>query len=409
VVSAPGWGQSGALQITSLPDEAGDQLKALLQTASTGSPSTATIRTPDAREWLVAAHAVDADLGPHGKDNPLATVLVFYPRESIVAIRTSLQLRFAILLAATLFLVLIASLWLARHFSHPIGQLSRAARDVARGREPRPIGIRSDELGDLVSAFEQMQTDLRAHQDAALRNERLAAVGRFVAGIVHEVKNVLAGLGNYVSVLERRVDEDTIKRVIHPMRRALGQLDTLVMRMRELTLRPRFTETDLPSVLGHAVELCESQAMAANVTIHQDVSAGLQLPAADPSMLGQVFLNVLLNAIQATPAGGKVFINAYAEEEHVLVQIRDTGDGFPDDEIDSLVEPFYTTRPDGTGLGLYISKAIVVRHGGTLRLTNHSEGGAIVTVLLPIAIPESATRGGSGGKMGDDLPRNPSV
>ena len=384
VIAAPGWGKPGALRITSLPHGAGDSIQHLLDEAETGSPSTVTLETPDGQEWLVAAHPVEAELGKYGEGNPLATVLVFYPRESITAIRTDLQLRFVILLAATLLFVLFASLWLARHFSHPIGQLSRAARDIARGREARPIAIRSDELGDLASAFEQMQKDLRAHQEAAMHNERLAAVGRFVAGIVHEVKNVLAGLGNYVSVLERRVDEDTIQRVIHPMRRALGQLDTLALRMRELTLRPRFAQTDLPSVLGHAVELCENQAQTAHITIHQDLSSDLHLPAADASMLGQVFLNVLLNAIQATPAGGSISIDAHAQEDHVLVQFRDTGEGFPPDEIDSLVEPFYTTREDGTGLGLYISKAIVVRHGGTLQLSNHPDGGAIVRVLLPI-------------------------
>ena len=161
-------------------------------------------------------------------------------------------------------------------------------------------------MGELSRAFVQMQQDLAAHQEALLCSERLAAVGTFVAGIVHETKNVLAGLGNYLTFLERRFKDDPVRdQVIGPMRRALDQLDMLTVRMRELALTPRFSNMELTEVLRHALELVEHQAREEQIEIVCDFEGAIQLQKADGSLLGQVFLNLILNAVQASPKGAK--------------------------------------------------------------------------------------------------------
>ena len=382
-VAAGDWQGSGPLHLIDDDTSAGDAFRRILAEANQGNEGTVEVQTPDGKDWLVAYHPVRAPIGHYGASEPISTPLVFYPLEAVSAVEWELRKQYALILAITLLLVLLGSLWVARNLSQPIRQLAKAAKGVAKGEKPVIPEPRGDELGDLARAFGQMHEDLDHHREALLRSERLAAVGRFVAGIVHEVKNVLAGIGNYVSVLDRRSDEETREKILKPMRRALEQLDTLVLRMRELAMNPRFAQTDLADVLNHARELVEHQALAEGTSLDVNLESSIELGSADASMLGQVFLNILLNAIEATPRGGTVFLSVEKSNDMVIVTVRDTGDGFEDGTEKQLFEPFFTTKTGGTGLGLYISRSIVLRHHGTMRLYNHEEGGAVVEVSLP--------------------------
>ena len=228
-----------------------------------------------------------------------------------------------------------------------------------------------------------MQSDLQVHQEALMRSERLAAVGTFVAGIVHETKNVLAGIGNYLTLLDRRFKDDPVREeVIAPMRRALDQLDTLTLRMRELALTPRFTTTDLVEVLRHAIELVEHQGKEQGISFHCEFGSPVFLTKADGSLLGQVFLNLVLNAVQASPKDAEITISVNYDGSKALVSVRDQGSGFPEELLEEVFKPFVTTKAGGTGLGLYISRSIVQRHGGELTLRNHPDGGALAEVTL---------------------------
>ena len=336
---------------------------------------------------MVAVKPMQAEFGGYSEGVPFASVWVFYPRDAVIQEWLRLAIQYAILLAITAIVALIGSVLLARNLSQPIKRLSLAAGEIAQGQEPEiPAIDRGDEVGELARSFQRMQTDLQVHQEALMRSERLAAVGTFVAGIVHETKNVLAGIGNYLTLLDRRFKDDPIKvEVIEPMRRALDQLDTLTLRMRELALTPRFTTTDLVEVLRHALELVEHQGKEQEITFKCDFGSPVFLTKADGSLLGQVFLNLILNAIQASPRGAEITISVDYDGSKALISIRDQGAGFPDDLLEEVFKPFVTTKAGGTGLGLYISRSIVQRHGGELTLGNHTEGGALVEVTLSYA------------------------
>ena len=135
-------------------------------------------------------------------------------------------------------------------------------------------------------------------------------------------------------------------------------------------------------MLRHALELVEHQAREEQIEIVCDFEGAIQLQKADGSLLGQVFLNLILNAVQASPKGGKIALSASCSGNTAQVTVRDAGKGFDEDKIDEVFKPFMTTKAGGTGLGLYISRSIILRHGGDLRVANHPEGGALVTVEL---------------------------
>jgi signal transduction histidine kinase len=372
-----------SLRLPELEGEVGPGFAHLLDATNRGVSQNRVIQGLQESTWVAAAAPIAAEISQFGLDHPFGTVMVLYPRDKAMSVVSSLQGWLIILALITLVLVLVASVMLARNVTQPIRDLAVAVSAIARG-ETRPVpGHRGDEIGDLARAVNRMQLDLEVSRDAVLRAERLAAIGRFVSGIVHEVKNVLAGLGNYVTLLERRADEDIRNRILPPMRRALDQMDTLVVRLRELSLKPRFESTDMATVLKHAAELVENQALDRRIDLAIECPESLELPHADGSLLGQVFLNLLINAIEAADKDGRVLLRAVSLPHGIEVSIRDSGPGLPDVPIGELSQPFYTTKTGGTGLGLYICNNIVERHNGEFSLANHPDGGAVATVTLP--------------------------
>ncbi len=384
VVAGASWEAGRAVQVTSLTGQAGEGYRRILQATGTGQDATTVIAEPGREDWVAAAVPIEAEIGGFTAANPYGTVLVLYPRDKALSVVSGLQRGLLLLALATVLLVLMGSILLAGHITRPIQRLAGAAAAIARGESQPVPDHRGDEVGELARSFNRMQRDLEVSREAVLRAERLAAVGRFVSGIIHETKNILAGLGNYVTLLERRADDNIRERILPPMRRALEQMDTLVVRLRELSLKPRFEETNLAGVLAHAVELVENQARDRAIELVVDVPEHLDLPRADGSLLGQVFLNLLINAMEAVERDGKVTLTAGLGEGVLTVRVHDSGPGLPDAPNGELFEPFYTTKTGGTGLGLYISSSIVDRHGGTFALRNHPDGGAEAVVALPV-------------------------
>ncbi len=374
-----------SLQLTALAGAAGNSFAAITAQTNAGNSANTVVDDFLAGPWVAAASPVDGEVGSYGAANPFATVIVLYPRDKALAVVSRLQASLLILGGITLLLILLGSIFLAGNVTRPIRRLAAAAQAIAKGQR-RPVPAhRGDEIGDLARAFNHMQQDLEISREAVLRSERLAAIGRFVSGIVHETKNVLAGLGNYVTLLERRADDDIRQRILPPMRRALEQMDTLVVRLRELSLEPRFEETDMAAVIRHAVELVENQARDRNIDIQVDVPAVFELPRADGGLLGQVFLNLLINAVEAVEADGLVAVTATEQEGTLVVVVRDSGPGLPDVPTSELRQPFYTTKTGGTGLGLYISSSIIERHNGQFSIANVASGGAEAVVRLPLS------------------------
>jgi len=230
-----------------------------------------------------------------------------------------------------------------------------------------------------VTAVKQLQLQL-------LERERLAAIGELAAMVAHEVRNPLAGIrGGCEILLEGYPDGDTRHdigvEIIH-------QVDRLSRTVHDLLLfaRPKAMDlvpTDLHGIIERVLRVLGDDPETGDVEVIRDFGDGTPIIQADGRQMEQVFMNLVLNAIQVMNHKGKVTIATRTLSRQVVVTVSDTGPGIPPDKIAKIFEPFFTTRAQGTGLGLAIVKKIVEAHGGRIEASSAPGSGAKFTATLP--------------------------
>ena len=230
---------------------------------------------------------------------------------------------------------------------------------------------------------DRLQIDLR-------RSERLAALGKLLAGVAHEVRNPLAGIRSTAQLWQRgvvSVDEDSLGGLVHEVDR----LEEIVSRLLQFSRADAqdLIPGDLNSVLTEAARLASGPAETKSVRVELDLDPNLPPVAMAPPALLQVFRNLTANALQAMLTGGTLRLSSRLDPSHrtIHASVADTGPGLGPDALKHLFEPFYTTKPEGTGLGLAIAREIALAHRGELRAANRTEPpGAIFTLTLPAAL-----------------------
>ncbi|MFB3817970.1 MAG: PAS domain-containing sensor histidine kinase [Candidatus Methylomirabilales bacterium] len=235
----------------------------------------------------------------------------------------------------------------------------------------------------------------RALETAMVREQRLSAMGNLAAGAAHEIRNPL----NAISVGLQRLrlefapaaapDREEYARFTRLMQAEVARLDTIVDRFLALArpLRLSLTEESLAGLLQETLALLGSQAAAQGVEIRAALGGADVRVRMDRQQLTQAVMNVLLNALQAMPHGGRLEVRVAAAPETVEVGIADSGPGIPPAHADRIFEPYFTTKEGGTGLGLALSRKIVQEHGGDLRLAASPAGGAAFVIALPRLAP----------------------
>jgi signal transduction histidine kinase len=223
----------------------------------------------------------------------------------------------------------------------------------------------------------------RANESLA-RAERLKTLGEMAAGMAHEVKNPLAAIRSSAQILTERVSgkEGQFAQII------VSEVDRLNRVVNEFLeyARPAPLKREpvlLSGLLDSCLELLAPVIKEAGVTIKRAYPQGENKVDADPNQLRQVFLNLVLNAVQALSSGGEVTLEIRQEGGSTRVSVRDTGPGIPPDQLRQVCEPFYSTKPGGTGLGLPIAQRIVAEHGGRLEIDCPTGAGTTATVILP--------------------------
>ncbi|HNW91390.1 MAG TPA: ATP-binding protein [bacterium] len=228
-------------------------------------------------------------------------------------------------------------------------------------------------------------TRLRELQEEVERAERLAAVGQLAAGVAHEVRNPLSGISGFVELLQRKVtDNDAALRLTEKIQQEIRHLNGIVTDFLSFA-RPqplqRLTVAAGELVQG-AVALVEPHAAARGVLLAAPAGHEVRL-LADGEQVRQVLVNLLRNAVEASAAGQTVVATWAEEGMFIAFSVADTGRGMAMAERKTMFNPFFTTKDDGTGLGLTICHAIVERHGGHIRVESEPGRGTNVTVLLP--------------------------
>lgn len=234
-------------------------------------------------------------------------------------------------------------------------------------------------------------TELKQLQHRALVAEKLAAVGTLSAGLAHEVRNPLNGAKLQLHVLQRRLERDPTRgdyaeplRLVH---QEIDRLSGLVRDFLEFARPAKLTlcEIDLRTIAADALALAASEAEARGVGLEHRQPAECLAVHADGGKIHQVILNVVRNAIEASPAGGRVEVSVGVTAEGAQIVVRDHGPGIAPEHLSRIFEPFFTTKDGGTGLGMAISHSLIAQHGG--QITARTDGGAVFEVTLPIVPP----------------------
>jgi two-component system, NtrC family, sensor kinase len=292
-------------------------------------------------------------------------------------------------------------------------RVTRLAQAMARV-EAGDLGVPAlpggpDELGRLTESFNTMVDRLRAardeievyHRERLDRAERLATLGQVAASLAHEIRNPLAGIAGAVGVMADDLpDTDSRKEIMGEIlsqtRRLTKTVQDLLTFARPAT--PTLGSCDLHQVLDRVLLLLAEDPIAKRIRLVRNYSPDLPRLEADDKQLGQVFLNLLLNAAQAMHGDGQVTIttrlngargadgepSAAGGGHTIEVSLADTGPGIPPPVLSELFKPFFTTKPRGTGLGLAISRRIIEDHGGWIRAESIPQLGATFRIGLPV-------------------------
>jgi two-component system NtrC family sensor kinase len=310
-------------------------------------------------------------------------------REAERLIRLALGLSVAVgLLAAAIAIVVGRNLW--RSFSRPLASLERVAQRVATGdREARVEPLPALELKVVADAFNRMLDALARAEADVVAAERLAAIGRIAAGVAHEINNPIAVIRGYLKTMRQEAQHQELKEELQ----ILDEEATACQRIAEDLLAYSRSPAMAP-IPVQATELLKDAADRFESTSRRDapsapailVEAEPALISVDPLRIRQVLVNLITNAREATSADEPILVRGSRDQDGYRIEVLDRGPGLSDETREHLFEPFFTTRRDGTGLGLAVCYGLVTAHGGSIRAEARPGGGSRFVVDLPAVI-----------------------
>ncbi len=254
---------------------------------------------------------------------------------------------------------------------------------------------RNDEIGDLGRNFNQMVRQLREsrteierlHRTQMSRAEHLATLGELATGLAHEIRNPLAGIAGVIEIIGRDLPSTSPARaVVKDVRQEIARINHIVTDLLQ-TARPhppKVRKSDLNTTVEHAVMLGRQQALAKSIEISLLKDPSLPEVDHDSDQIHQLLLNLLLNALQAIDASGKIKVSVRRQGTAAVIEVSDNGRGIAPDHLPNIFRPFYTTKGDGTGLGLSLARRIVEDHHGRIDVTSAVGQGTTFAVVLPL-------------------------
>lgn len=383
----------GALTDVNGPFEQADKFQPLLeQVQKQQQPVEKTI------EWTADAATAETfhAMPLPGRNNELLAVLLLgSSRKELVLLTRHIWQIAAAVAGAALLIGLLISLWVSSRITRPLEGLADGAREVAFGRWDTVIDLRGgDEIGQLALAFNEMTKTLAAQRDQLLQTERVAAWRELARRLAHELRNPLFPLQITVENLQkaRQLDAKQFLEVFNEstatLKAELANLNTIVGRFSDFSKMPapHFTRVNVNETLRNAVRLFEPQFHAVGkppIVPEYFLTEPVPEIDADPDLLHRAFQNLVLNALDAMPAGGTLTMRTSEHHGNVRIEVADTGKGLTPEECSRLFTPYYTTKVQGTGLGLAIIQSVVSDHHGTISVTSDEGRGTTFRIELP--------------------------
>lgn len=294
---------------------------------------------------------------------------------------------FLALLASTLLLAAFIVTPIAQAITQPLAKLTIFVRSFKQGQLSETPKSGPPEVQELGLAFEGLIDDLTKTQANLTRAAKLAVVGELAAAMSHEIRTPLGILRSSADLLLRESS------LTNDGREVLGFIVAETERLNKLVstlidaARPRapvFARVDIEKVISNTIALLRGQAESNGIVLNIELSGPVFLKI-DTDQMTQVFMNILMNAIQILPTGGKVNIRLYTVDDTAKVEISDDGPGMTAEIQSQIFEPFFTQRAGGVGLGLAIVHQIVLAHHGEIACSNSQSGGALFTISLPFS------------------------
>ena len=282
----------------------------------------------------------------------------------------------------------------------PMVELQKKVALISEGNLEVAVSFygRNDEIGDLGRNFNHMTQQLREsrkeiesmHRTQMSRAEHLATLGELATGLAHEIRNPLAGIAGVIEIIGRDLPATSPARdMVKDVRLEINQINRILTDLLE-TARPhppRMMRSNLNTTVEHAVMLARQQVLSQPIKIELVKAPDLPEVEHDSDRIHQVLLNLLLNAVQAMEGAGTVRVEIGKQGHCARVTVSDTGRGIPEDHLAHIFRPFYTTRGNGTGLGLSLARRIVEDHHGRISVSSVVGKGSEFEVLLPFDAP----------------------
>jgi len=310
---------------------------------------------------------------------------------------------------SVLVLIIVAGMLLAiglgyileKKIMSPVHRLIKAGHQVSEGSLMPEIGpISKGEIGVLQNTFQDMVAAMGRRRAAAenrlLQSEKQASVGRLAAGVAHEINNPLTGVLTYTHMLLRRKDiGDDIRSDLQTIAESTERVRKIVKGLLDFSRQTKLDQepTEVNRLVRSTISVMENQALVKGVSIEFNPGENLPMLTLDRNQFQSVLLNIIINALDATEPGGSIRVStgvslsaSNAGKKGVEIAIADTGCGIPQEDLDKLFDPFFSTKEvgQGTGLGLSVSFGIVQTHGGTIRVQSEVGRGSMFTIWLPV-------------------------
>jgi len=331
-----------------------------------------------------------------GRNNELLGVFfVGSSRRELVQLTWQIRKIAGAVAALALFVGFLVSFWISARITKPVEELAEGAREVAGGRWDTRVAVRgSDEVGQLATAFNDMTRTLASQKERLVQTERVAAWRELARRLAHELRNPLFPMQITIENLQkaRKLDAKQFLEVFNEstatLKAELANLNTIVGRFSDFSKMPapQFVRVNVNENLRNSVRLFEPQFNAVGKpTVTPELFLTEPLPEidADPDLLHRAFQNLVLNALDAMPAGGTLTLRTLERGGNVRIEVTDTGKGLTPEECSRLFTPYYTTKQMGTGLGLAIIQSVVSDHHGSISVTSEEGRGTTFRIDLP--------------------------
>jgi two-component system NtrC family sensor kinase len=316
------------------------------------------------------------------------TIIVEQPQSEAFAIPINLQRQLVVAITVALLAMLVVGYYWGRSFINPIMALTRGTGALAAGRlDERVLVETEDELGQLGEAFNNMADRLVELQEDVRKKERQAVFGRVAVGLVHDLSHPIQNIGNSCKLIVKMFDDmdyrESFKRTVE---REFEQVKRVLEDLRNLA-KPKPLEKfplDVNKALHGVAESMLPGAGSCGISLETEFAFGPMWIEGDLYALNRIHRNLLTNAFQATPPRGRVVIRTIRNNEQAIIEIADTGTGIPAERLNTIFDDYYTTKKQGLGLGLALSKKMVEQLGGTISVVSQVGVGTTFTLHFPI-------------------------